>query len=70
MAGAAPVWLRLTRRGDQFVAEMSIDGMAWTFVGAITLPMTFDVYAGLVLTSHDNTALAQAQFDDVAIEEE
>jgi regulation of enolase protein 1 (concanavalin A-like superfamily) len=68
VAGAAPAWVRLTRRGDQFIGEMSVDGVAWTTIGSVTLPMAFEVRVGLAVTSHDNAASATAAFDDVAIE--
>jgi hypothetical protein len=32
--------------------------------------MPFEVYVGLMLTSHDNAALAQAEFDDVGFSEQ
>jgi regulation of enolase protein 1 (concanavalin A-like superfamily) len=70
VAGAAPAWVRLTRRGDMFIGQMSVDGAAWTTIGSITLPMTFDSFVGLAVSSHDNAASATATFDDVAIEEE
>jgi hypothetical protein len=47
---------------------MSVDGVAWTTIGSVTLPMAFEVRVGLAVTSHDNAASATAAFDDVAIE--
>jgi regulation of enolase protein 1 (concanavalin A-like superfamily) len=62
---AAPSWVRLTRVGDVFRAFRSPDGVAWTEVGNVTLPMTANIYAGLALTSHDNAVLASASFDNL-----
>ncbi len=62
--GAAPEWLRLTRRGDSFTGYASEDGAAWRTLGTVTVSMGLDVSAGLALTSHDNTTLASATFDN------
>ena len=35
-SGAAPVWLRLVRRGSQFTGYFSADGTSWTTAGAAT----------------------------------
>jgi regulation of enolase protein 1 (concanavalin A-like superfamily) len=59
--------VRLVRSGDTFTAYRSTDGAAWTTVGSQTIAMTSGVYVGLVITSHNNTALATATFDNVSI---
>ena len=63
----APHWVRLVRSGDTFTAYRSTDGAAWTTVGSQTITMTAAVYVGLAVTSHTNTALATATFDNVSI---
>ncbi len=52
----APVWLKLERKGDQFSAFYSTDGVTWTtMVGSPqTISMPHSVYIGLAITSHDN----------------
>ena len=48
-AAAAPRWLRLTRSQSTLTAFESADGIAWTQVGTVTLPMTSTVYVGLAV---------------------
>ena len=66
-AGAAPEWLRLTRAGNTFTGYASEDGTTWRTVGAVTVPMTGDTYVGLPVTSHNNSTLATAVFEQVGI---
>ena len=66
-AGTAPVWVKLERRGNVISAYRSDDGAVWTFVGSDTFTMAADVYVGLVVSSHDNTRLATAVFDNVTV---
>ena len=63
----APMWVKLERRGNVISAYFSADGAAWTFVGSDTFAMSSDVYVGLAVSSHDNTRLATATFDGVAV---
>jgi regulation of enolase protein 1 (concanavalin A-like superfamily) len=65
--GTAPAWVKLERRGNLITAYRSSDGATWTIVGSDTFTMGPDVYVGLALTSHDNTRLAAASFDNVAV---
>ena len=66
-AGTAPEWLRLTRTGHTFLAEMSDDGLTWVTLGSVTIPMNHIVFAGLPVTSHAAGTLATAVFDDLVI---
>jgi hypothetical protein len=59
--------VRLGRLGNQFVGEMSDDGVTWTEVGRVTVTMADASLAGVVVTSHDRTALATASFDDIVV---
>jgi|GEM_PF-205249 len=65
----APYWLRVQRTGNVFSVYQSPDGVNWTSAGsAVTLgniPSSY--YIGLALTAHDNTTLAEAQFDHVTL---
>jgi regulation of enolase protein 1 (concanavalin A-like superfamily) len=67
-----PVWLRLTRDGDTFTGEYSTDGTTWQqMLGASTamVPMSGDVYIGLVSTSHvDAATLCTSVFSNVTVE--
>ena len=63
----APHWVRLVRSGNTFTAYRSTDGAAWTAVGSETITMTSAVYVGLAVTSHNNTALATATFDNLSV---
>ena len=66
-AGTAPAWVKLERRGNAISAYRSDDGITWTFVGSDTFAMAADVYVGVVVSSHDNTRLATATFDNVTV---
>jgi len=67
IAGAAPKWLRLSRRGDRFDAYAGDDGRTWKLVGTDTIKMGTTVEAGFALTSHDPTASATAVFSNTAL---
>ncbi|HVZ23933.1 MAG TPA: phospholipase D-like domain-containing protein, partial [Vicinamibacterales bacterium] len=64
--GTAPMWVRMVRSGDTFSAYVSGDGSSWSLVGSDTIAMGSTIYVGLALTSHDNSAIATATFDNVA----
>ena len=63
----APTWVKLTRNGSSFTAFYSADGQNWTFVAARTITMGAAVEVGLCLTSHDDSRLATATFDNVSV---
>lgn len=53
-SGAAPGWVKLTRRGQRFDAYRSTDGQSWTLIDTEDLtstPMPTTVYVGLAVTS-------------------
>ncbi|NLE37552.1 MAG: hypothetical protein GX621_05960, partial [Pirellulaceae bacterium] len=64
----APYWVRLTRVGDTYTAEISPNGTAWTVVGSQTIAMGQTVYVGLPVTSRVNGVLCTATFSDVFVE--
>jgi hypothetical protein len=66
-AGAAPAWVKLTRRGDTFSAYACVNGEAWRLIGTETIVMGRDVLAGLAVSSHAETARARAVFDAVQV---
>ena len=59
IAAAAPYWVKLTRTGDVFKAEISADGKTWTApttdaaAASATVTMTGQLYIGLCVTSHN-----------------
>jgi regulation of enolase protein 1 (concanavalin A-like superfamily) len=65
--GAAPYWVKLSRRGDRFDAYASPNGASWTLIGTDTIHMAATVDAGLALTAHLDGALASAWFSSLAI---
>ena len=66
--GAAPRWVKLERRGQAINAYHSADGIAWILQGSVTIPMNASVYAGLAVTSHNNSQLTSADFEQVALQ--
>ncbi|MHC4542743.1 MAG: DUF1349 domain-containing protein, partial [Planctomycetota bacterium] len=66
-----PMWVRLTRAGDEILFELSADGVNWmNFLGedgSVGVPMNPDVYVGLVLTSHEPGVLCTAEFSNLEI---
>jgi regulation of enolase protein 1 (concanavalin A-like superfamily) len=67
LAGSAPIWLKLDRRGRLLVASRSADGSLWTIIGTDTIDFASDVYVGLAVTSHDSDRLATAAFMNTTI---
>jgi fibronectin type 3 domain-containing protein len=62
----APYWVRLVRSGNTFTGFRSPDGITWTQQGTPqTIVMGSTVYLGLAVTSHNNTRLCRAEFDNV-----
>jgi predicted amidohydrolase/regulation of enolase protein 1 (concanavalin A-like superfamily) len=66
-AGTAPAWVKLERRGNVISAYRSDDGVSWTLVGSDSFAMAAEVYVGLAVSSHDNTRVATATFDNVTV---
>ena len=68
VGGDAPVWIKLTRTGNDFSAYYSMDGSNWLQIGStVTIAMQNDYLAGLAVTSANTDALCTAQFSNVAI---
>lgn len=66
-SSTTPRWLRLTRVGSTITGFQSTDGVAWTPVGTITLPLPSSVFIGLAVTSHNDGTLATATFDQLSL---
>jgi glucose/arabinose dehydrogenase/regulation of enolase protein 1 (concanavalin A-like superfamily) len=60
-------WLKLTRTGDTMSGFTSADGVAWTQIGTTSLTLPADATIGLYVSSHDNTQLSTATFDQVSV---
>ena len=63
----SPVWLRLTRTGNVFVASHSTDGVTWAQAGVITMDMASEAYVGFAVTSHNDGVLTTANFSNVSV---
>ena len=64
---AAPVWLRLVRRGSQFTGYFSANGTSWTPAGTATINMAATAYVGLAVTSRMDSALSRATFTNLQV---
>ncbi len=62
---SAPYWVKLVRSGGTFTGYVSRDGVTWTQLGTTTFAMATTAYIGLALTSHNNSSLCLATFDNV-----
>jgi hypothetical protein len=62
---SAPYWVKLVRSGNTFTGYRSPNGVTWTQQGTTTIAMGAAVYVGLALTSHNNSSLCAATFDNV-----
>jgi hypothetical protein len=62
----APSWVRLVKTGSVYSAYLSADGLSWNPAGSpVDLGFgTGATYAGLAITSHDNTALSTFTADN------
>ena len=67
IAGAAPMFVKLTRAGNTITAYRSTDGVAWTTVGSDTVTMASTIYVGLAVTSHLRGTPATATFDSTVV---
>ncbi len=72
---AAPQWVKLTRKGNDFTAQYSADGQTWLdiknpaltgTVVSVTVNMPSTVYVGLCVSSHDRALTTTAEFSGVA----
>jgi DNA-binding beta-propeller fold protein YncE len=62
---AAPYWVRLVRSGSTFTGYVSANGTTWSQVGSATINMSSSVYVGILVNSHNNSALCTATIDAV-----
>jgi len=67
LGAKAPYWLKLIITGLTYTAYMSPDGFTWKQVGSsvnANFGNGLPVYAGLAVTSHDNSTLSTAHVDN------
>jgi hypothetical protein len=57
-------WLRVARRGNQFSAFASTDGITWKLYAEKVLALDYTVKVGPALTSHNPDVAAKAAFRD------
>ncbi len=65
---AAPYWIKLVREGSTFTSFASPNGTNWTLVNSQIVPMTTNLYVGLVACSHNNTELNTCVFTNVTVQ--
>jgi uncharacterized protein (TIGR03437 family) len=66
-AASGASWLKLARRGNDFSAYLSADGVNWSLLTMKTVPMAATAYAGLAVTNHDTGSLCTALFDGLSL---
>lgn len=64
-AGGFPVWLMLTRSGDDYTGSWSPDGNQWNAVGTTTLALADPILVGIAVTSHSAGSITTAQIDNL-----
>ncbi|RPH92483.1 MAG: T9SS C-terminal target domain-containing protein, partial [Calditrichaeota bacterium] len=64
---SAPYWVKLTRSGSRITAYESENGSNWTQIGVVSMSMPDPVYAGLMVTAHNDGALCEARFENVEL---
>ncbi|MBN1516748.1 DUF1349 domain-containing protein [Candidatus Sumerlaeota bacterium] len=62
-----PCWIQLSRSGDTFTAYHSLDGSQWIKIDSVDLDMDDKLYAGLIVCSHNDDVICEAQFDNVSL---
>src|SRR5262245_60808281 len=67
LAGAAPVWLKVERRGTTLTASRSADGAVWTPFGTASVSMAPTVLVGLAVSSHKLSGSVLAGFTSVMV---
>lgn len=65
---SAPHWVRLVRAGNRITASTSFDGVNWTQGASQDVIMGATVLVGFAVTSHDNTQLNTAVFNNAVVQ--
>ncbi|NJK87450.1 MAG: DUF1349 domain-containing protein, partial [Bacteroidales bacterium] len=61
---SVPYWMKITRKGNVFTGSVSPDGKNWTEAGVFEFKMAKDCYAGIAATSHNNSVVCAARFNN------
>ena len=67
-AAGFPIWLKITRSGDDFTGALSSDGAAWDDLGTTTLALTDPVLVGIAVTSHSTGDITTAVATNLTID--
>ncbi len=67
-AYSPPHWVKLIRKGNTFTGYYSEDGVDYTVMDQIDIPMGTEIYLGVAVNSHTNSATATAVFDNLLIQ--
>jgi len=62
-----PKYVRLFKNGNSYTGYYSTNGVNFTEITTVTLPIGNSPLGGLALTSHDDLKLATARFDETVI---
>jgi hypothetical protein len=65
--GSAFIWLRLRRKASMITASRSADGVEWTTIGAVTIPMHETALVGLAVAGHGDSAKVSARVSNVRL---
>ena len=70
-----PYWVRLTRKGNQFIAQHSSDGVNWCAVqdensdrvSTVEIPMDNTVHIGMAVTSNSSSRSIEAKMSNITV---
>ena len=65
--GLPNAWLRIKRVGNQFTTYRGTDGLSWTVMDDVSIPLAATLNVGVGTTSHRNGVLAFGTFSDFKI---
>jgi Tol biopolymer transport system component len=64
----APEFIQVERKGNEYIFRLSKDGEPLMEVGRIKLDMSSSVFAGMFISSHNETVVEKARFWNVRLE--
>lgn len=64
---APPAWLKLVRAGNVVTGSVSSNGSTWTVVGSTSTTMSTTATLGMLVNSHNTSALNTSTFDNVTL---
>jgi hypothetical protein len=62
---APPYWVRLVKKADKYIGYISPDGLNWSVVDSVSVPLGGYAYAGIAYTTHNNTVAGVSVVDSV-----